>query len=405
MVVFASGLALPFFLLALFPKYLQKLPRSGEWLARVKVVMGFLVLAAMLKYLYSLDAVLQTGFLTRERFLAAWVVLFAMAGFYLLGFVRLPGISRDAELGVARLLIGTVLVVFGLSLVPGMFGSKLGEIEAYIPPASPNSFGGAGSSAGDLPWIENDLQTAFTKAKAEGRMVLVNFTGYACTNCHWMKANMFTKPEVGGVMKNMVLVDLYTDGTDAASQANQKLEEDKFQTVAIPFYVLYDANRNVLATFPGLTRKPEEYLAFLNTKATPAAPVSAGLDGTPFKTLDGTALSTADWKGKVVVLNYWATWCVPCRSEIPEFNKMHDELGAKGVEVVGISMDGDDTDAVKPFLLKNPMRYTVGLGSGSMDQLPVTIVLDRNGNTVKRFDGLAKPEEIRSAVTKAQNAG
>ena len=82
--------------------------------------------------------------------------------------------------------------------------------------------------------------------------MLVNFTGYACTNCHWMKANMFTKPEVGGVMKNMVLVDLYTDGTDAASEANQKLEEDKFQTVAIPFYVLYDANQNVLATFPGL---------------------------------------------------------------------------------------------------------------------------------------------------------
>jgi thiol:disulfide interchange protein len=399
MVVFASGLALPFFLLALFPKYLQKLPRSGEWLARVKVVMGFLVLAAMLKYLYSLDAVLQTGFLTRERFLAAWVVLFAMAGFYLLGFVRLPGIARDAELGVARLLIGTILVAFGLSLVPGMFGAKLGEIEAYIPPAS------NGTGPGDLPWIENDLQSAFAKAKAEGRTVLVNFTGYACTNCHWMKANMFTKPEVGGVMKNMVLVDLYTDGTDAASEANQKLEEDKFQTVAIPFYVLYDANQNVLATFPGLTRKPEEYLSFLNTKATVTAPVSAGLVGTPFTTLEGAPLSTADWKGKVVVLNYWATWCVPCRAEIPEFNKMQDELGAKGVDVVGISMDEGGAEAVKPFLLQNPMKYTVGLGSGAMDQLPVTVVLDRNGNTVQRFDGLAKPEEIRAAVEKAQNAG
>jgi thiol:disulfide interchange protein len=400
MVVFASGLALPFFLLALFPKYLQKLPRSGEWLARVKVVMGFFVLAAMLKYLYSLDAVLQTGLLTRERFLAAWVVLFAMAGFYLLGFVRLPGISRDAELGVARLLIGTVLVVFGLSLVPGMFGAKLGEIEAYIPPAS------GGTGPGDLPWIENDLPSAFARAKAESKTVLVNFTGYACTNCHWMKANMFTKPEVGGVMKNMVLVDLYTDGTDAVSEANQKLQEDKFQTVAIPFYVLYDANQNVLATFPGLTRKPEEYLSFLNTKATTSsAPLSAGLDGTPFKTLEGTALSPADWKGKVVVLNYWATWCVPCRSEIPEFNKMHDELGANGVEVVGISMDEDGAEAVKPYLQKNPMKYTVGLGSGSMDQLPVTLILDRNGNTIKRFDGLAKPEEIRAAVEKAQNAG
>jgi thiol:disulfide interchange protein len=396
MVVFASGLALPFFLLALFPKYLQKLPRSGEWLARVKVVMGFFVLAAMLKYLYSLDAVLQTGFLTRERFLAAWVVLFAMAGFYLLGFVRLPGVSRDAELGVARLLIGTVLVVFGLSLVPGMFGTRLGEIEAYIPPAS---------GSGDLSWIENDLPSAFAKAKAEGKTVLVNFTGYACTNCHWMKANMFTKPEVDPVMKNMVLVDLYTDGTDAASEANQKLEEDKFQTVAIPFYVLYDANQNVLATFPGLTREPVKYLSFLNTRSNVAAPVSAGLDGTPFKTLDGAAFSTADWKGKVIVLNYWATWCVPCRSEIPEFNRIQNEMGAKGVEVVGISMDQDGAETVKPFLQKNPMKYTVGLGSGSMDQLPVTVILDRNGNTIQRFDRLATPQEIRAAITKAQDAG
>src|SRR6185312_10898073 len=88
MATFATGLALPFFLLALFPGWLAKMPRSGEWLSRVKVVMGFLVLAAMMKYFYSLDAVLQTGFITRERFLAAWVVLFAMAGFYLLGFVR-----------------------------------------------------------------------------------------------------------------------------------------------------------------------------------------------------------------------------------------------------------------------------------------------------------------------------
>ncbi len=405
MLVFATGLALPFFLLALFPKYLKKLPRSGEWLSRVKVVMGFIVLAAMLKYLYSLDAVLQTGFLTRERFLAAWVVLFAMAGFYLLGFVRLPGISRDTELGVVRMLIGTVLVIFGLSLVPGMFGTKLGEIEAYIPPATQGSFGAGSSGSGELPWIENDLNAAFAKAKAEGKMVLVNFTGYACTNCHWMKANMFTKPEVGGIMKNMVLVDLYTDGTDAASEANQKLEETKFQTIAIPFYVLYDPNQNVLATFPGLTRKPEEYISFLNTKATTSAPTqtATALEGAPFKTLAGTSLATTDWKGKVVVLNYWATWCVPCRSEIPEFNKMHDEL--KDVEIVGIEMGEEGLEAVKPFLEKNPMKYTVGLGTGSMDQLPVTLVLDRNGNTVKRFDGLATPAEIRAAIAKAQNVG
>ena len=132
---------------------------------------------------------------------------------------------------------------------------------------------------------------------------------------------------------------------------------------------------------------------------------AAKLDGAPFKTLDGAALSPADWKGKVVVLNYWATWCVPCRSEIPEFNRIQAEMGAKGVEVVGISMDEDGAESVKPFLEKNPMKYTVGLGSGSMDALPVTVVIDRQGNTVQRFDGLAKPEEIRAAVAKAESAG
>ena len=97
--MFASGLALPFFVLALFPSYLKRLPRSGGWLARVKVVMGFVILAASLKYLSSLDQVLQTGFLTRERFLAAWIVLFGMAGLYLLGFVRLEGVKAGREYG------------------------------------------------------------------------------------------------------------------------------------------------------------------------------------------------------------------------------------------------------------------------------------------------------------------
>jgi len=406
--VFASGLALPFFLLALFPNWLQKLPRSGEWLARVKVVMGFLVLAFMLKYLYSLDAVLQLHILTRERFLAAAVVLVAMAGLYLLGYVRLPGVSHDAELGVARLMIGLLFVVSGLSLVPGMFGARLGDIEAFIPQPDGNSVSNGGGSSEELAWTKNDLSGAFTRAKSENKLVLADFTGYACTNCKWMKANMFTRPEIGTAARNMVLVELYTDGTDAASQANQKLEEEKFQTVAIPYYVLYDSNQNVLATFADKTSDAAQYLAFLNTPApagaaTPAvaAMPAPGLEGGPFKTLEGTALSTADWKGKVVVLNYWATWCIPCRQEIPEFNKIQSELGPKGVEVVGISMDEDGAEAVKPFLKQLPMKYTVGLGSGDIGQLPITVVLDRNGKTVDRFSGFTTPEKIRAAVMKA----
>jgi thiol:disulfide interchange protein DsbD len=407
MASFSSGLALPFLLLALFPKWLQKLPRSGEWLARVKVVMGFLVLAFMLKYLYSLDAVLQLNFLTRERFLAAAVVLVGMAGFYLLGFVRLPGVSKDAELGVARLLIGMLFVVTGISLVPGMFGARLGDIEAFIPQPESGSVSNGGGQQ-EQAWLKNDLPGALAKAKAENREVLADFTGYACTNCKWMKANMFPRPAIAAAVKNMELVELYTDGTDEASLANQKLEEEKFQTVAIPFYVLYDANGNVLSTFADKTSDEAKYLAFLNTPSAAPAPApasNAALDGAPFKTLDGTPLSTADWKGKIVVLNYWATWCIPCRKEIPEFNRIQKDLGPKGVQVVGISMDEDGAESVKPFLRQIPMQYTVGLGSGTIGELPITVIIGPDGNVVQRLEGLQTPEQIREAIAKAQKTG
>jgi thiol:disulfide interchange protein DsbD len=262
--------------------------------------------------------------------------------------------------------------------------------------------------------VENDLDGAFAQAKAGGnKYVLVNFTGYACTNCHWMKANMFTKPEIASVMKNMVLVDLYTDGTDAPSATNQKLEEDKFKTVAIPFYVLYDSDRNVVATFPGLTRNPTEYLTFLNTKSTATTATAAtpaggsGLDGLPFHTMEGAPITLADYKGKVVVLNYWATWCIPCRSEIPEFNRVHKDLAAQNVQFVGISTDDDGAPVVQKFLKTNPITYQVGLstGMGNLGELPVTIVFDRNGNTVKRFEGIVKEEDLRAAIADAQKAG
>ena len=103
-------------------------------------------------------------------------------------------------------------------------------------------------------------------AREQNKLVLVNFTGYACTNCHWMKANMFTRPEIEGVLKDFVIVDLYTDGTDADSEKNQKLEDQRFGTASIPFYAILDRNQNVVATFPQLTRNPQEFLSFLQTK-------------------------------------------------------------------------------------------------------------------------------------------
>jgi thiol:disulfide interchange protein len=406
MLSFATGLALPFFVLALFPSYLKRMPRAGGWMARVKVVMGFVILAASLKYLSSLDQVLQWGFLTRERFLAAWIVLFSLAGLYLLGLLRMEGIKPEEPVGIGRLLTGAAFLIFAISLVPGMSGAKLGDLDAYVPLAAGETGGGGGTGSGALVWMKNQYREALAKARAEGKLVLVNFTGYACTNCHWMKANMFTRPEIAGAMQNFVLVELYTDGTDAASEENQKLQLEKFKTVAIPYYAILDSDEKVIATFPGLTKDPKEYLAFLTpAAATPRAAANEQAGSLPqFAALAGTATDT---KGKVVVVNFWATWCVPCIREIPSFNKLHQEFGPKGVAVLGIGMDEEGAERIKPFLSKHPMEYPVGLGKPEfnqeykLDSLPVTLVFDRAGRQVKRFEGFTPEDELLAAVKQA----
>jgi thiol:disulfide interchange protein DsbD len=402
MVTFATGMALPFFLLALFPSYLKRLPRSGGWLARVKVVMGFVILAASLKYLSSVDQVLQWGWLTRERFLAAWIVLFAMAGLYLLGFVRLEGVKPDEPMGLGRLLVGMAFLVFALSLAPGMSGGRLGGLDAYVPAAGALVPASSGSA---LVWMKDQYRAALDRARRERKRVLVNFTGYACTNCHWMKANMFTRPEIAAALQDFVLVELYTDGTDVASEANQSVELAKFHTVAIPFYAILDADEKAVATFAGSTTDAKEYLAFLavGSQGPGAAPAIGA-----FTTLDGGALDTSAFSGKVVVVNFWATWCVPCIQEIPGFNKLNQQLGGKGVVVLGVSMDEEGAERVRPFLKKHPMEYLVALGSeavskqyGLGESLPVTIVFDRSGKQVKRFEGFTAEDALEAVVQQA----
>ncbi len=273
MLAFATGLAAPFFLLALFPSYLKKLPRSGGWMVRVKIVLGFIVLAVMLKYISNVDQVLQTHWLTRERFLAAWIVLFALPGIYLLGLLPMEGIKRDEPLGVTRALIASLFLIFSISLIPGLFNGRLGDLDAFIPESSGAVFGTPVAQAEAAPanYFKNQLGAALSAARQQNKLVLVNFTGYACTNCHWMKANMFPRPEIQTALKDLVIVDLYTDGTDAESDANQKLEDQKFHTVSIPFYAILDPDQNVIATFPQLTRNPQEFLSFLQARPQSAA--------------------------------------------------------------------------------------------------------------------------------------
>ncbi len=265
MVTFAAGLALPFFLLALFPSYLKRMPRSGGWLARIKVVMGFVILAASLKYLASVDQVLGWNVLTRELFLSIWIVLAAMAGLYLLGFLRLEGVKSEETMGLGRLLTGMAFLVFAISLVPGMFGGSLGYLDSYVPAAQGGSLAGRAASSTALTWKKNQYREALDEARRDGKLVFVNFTGIACANCHWMESNMFPRPEIAAELKNFVLVELFTDTDDQAAEENQKLELGKFNTIATPFYAILDPNEKVIATFDRRTTDTREYLSFLKS--------------------------------------------------------------------------------------------------------------------------------------------
>ncbi len=273
MAMFSSGMALPFFALALFPAYLKKLPKSGGWLGRVKKTMAFLILAAAVKYLSNVDLVYQWEILTRERFLAIWIVLLTLAAFYLLGFFRFPDEPPTPEpepVGLGRLSMSAAFLVVALSLVPGMFGGRLGELDAYVPPPEYSGISRAslgGSAAEKSTWIKDDYEGALAKARASGKSVLVSFTGYSCSNCKWMKYNMFTKPAIAELTSEMILVELYTDGQDDVTAANQDLQLNRFGSVAIPHYAIVRPDETIAAEFSGRTRDVEEFRGFLRSGA------------------------------------------------------------------------------------------------------------------------------------------
>lgn len=275
MLFFSSGLALPFFGLALFPSYLDKMPKAGGWMSRVKITMAFVIVAAGVKYLSNVDQAFQFEFLTRERFLAIWAVLFSLAGLYLLGLIKLDYDDDGQPLSLARLGSGALFLVFAASLLPGMFGAPLGNLDAYVPEAKSVAFLGGGTPGGaKQAWLKDDYEGALAKASDSGKPALLIFTGYYCTNCKWMKTNMFPRPEIAAAVAETVPVQLYTDDADpAVSDKHQALLADKFDTVAIPFYALVDGAGNTIETFAGSTRDEADFLAFLESR--PAKQVSS----------------------------------------------------------------------------------------------------------------------------------
>ncbi len=264
MFMFSAGLALPFFFLALFPSYLSRMPKAGGWMTRVKIAMAFLILAAGFKYLSTVDQLYQWHLLTRERFLAIWIGLLVLDGLYLLSLLRLED-EPEEKVSLGRLAVGGAMLVLAVSLLPGMFGGHLGELEAYVPPVEYSGVQFAGGAAADKPdWIKDDYAGALAQARAEGKPLFVSFTGYSCTNCKWMKTNMFPRPEIAERLDDFVLLELYTDTLDEQlADANQRLQQERFRTVAIPFYAILDGGENTLARFEGSTKDEEQFRLFL----------------------------------------------------------------------------------------------------------------------------------------------
>ena len=255
MVVFSATFSLPFMFFALFPRALSSLPKSGSWMNIVKVVLGFIELAAALKFLSNADLVWGWGLISRPLAIALVVVILFLTGLYLLGKLRLKHEPAVEQIGVGRLLASMAFFGLALYMIPGLLGAPLNKLDAYLPPRQSDDvsllalFGGVGNAVhNDEAWITDDIEAAFAQAKVENKPVMIDFTGYTCTNCREMEANVFTRPEVAERFeRNFVLLRLYTDGP--RDTEFQQYQLDLTGTVALPTYAVvspFDQNKLIV---------------------------------------------------------------------------------------------------------------------------------------------------------------
>ena len=303
---FAVALALPFTLFAIFPGWLNSLPQSGGWLNSVKVVLGLLELALALKFLSGVDLAYHWGILTREVFVAIWVVLFFIIGFYLLGKLKFSHDSNVERLSVTRFMFALVALIFAVYLLPGMWGAPLRLIDGVAPPLthSEDNFrfvkGNSGSEVANesanfkkfRPYMHevadgslltfHDLEKAKAYAKLEGKPLLLDFTGHNCPNCRRTESTVWLNEAVHPILKDeVILVSLYVDDRaklpksewkySKAIQGMIKTVGNKWSDYQVthygqlsqPLYVMIDADGNDLTEPIGYEPNVEVYKSFL----------------------------------------------------------------------------------------------------------------------------------------------
>ncbi|WP_415060794.1 protein-disulfide reductase DsbD family protein [Flavobacterium sp.] len=286
MLGFSSAIALPFMLFALFPGWMNSLPKSGGWLNTVKVSLGFLELAFAFKFLSNADLVLQLHWFERETFLAIWIAVFGAWALYLFGKITLPHDSPLTHISVGRLFMGLFVLSFTIYMIPGLWGAPLKIISGFPPPLnyseSPTgigSGGGGSSDSGALPKgahsgphgiiAFHDYEDGLAYAKQINKPILLDFTGYACVNCRKMEDYVWSDKKILSILKNeVVLISLYVDDKKELAENEKYVSKEtgkkiktignkwsdfqitKYKANAQPYYLILDTDGNTLSDEP-----------------------------------------------------------------------------------------------------------------------------------------------------------
>ena len=229
MLGFAIALALPFTLFALFPSWLKSMPKSGGWMNVIKVTLGFLELAFALKFLSVADLAYGWRILDRETFLALWIVLFALLGFYLLGKVKFPHDDDDTKVSVPRFFMALASLAFAVYMLPGLWGAPLKAVSAFAPPMQTQDFNLYNN---EVHAKFDDYDLGMEYARQHGKPVMLDFTGYGCVNCRKMELAVWTDPKVSDIINNdYVLITLYVDNKTPLSSPVKIMENGTERTL------------------------------------------------------------------------------------------------------------------------------------------------------------------------------
>jgi len=389
--VFALAFVSPFLIFAAFPQWIARIPKGGIWLARVKAALGFVELAAALKFLSNADQVWQWKLLTQPVLLAAWAVIFICAGLYLWGTLRFGVVAETEKPGArvpapraafAALFLGLALYCFW-----GLAGRRVALLSAFLPPAG---YGGSGSSSEDgLPWL-TDYNAALAQAKAEGKPLFVDFTGVTCTNCRWNEKNVFPRGDVRQELSQYVRVQLYTDRPGDAS--NQKLQLAKFGDVALPLYgVVNPQTGAVVDKYAGTITDTGSFTRFLShSRLASVAPAP-----TPWAAYSPQAAASATGMGKPIIIDFTAAWCVNCK-EI-EHDVFDNPTVAPTLARDFVTLRADLTKFDSPASVALEKQY--GFGS-----LPTIVILDPSGKEIKplRITGRLDVQEFQRRLQQAK---